>query len=68
VHHEHEYNAIQCLRSYRYLAALQVPHHWQRRHQAVNRIITRDINKVKVGQVIYCCWCDEQGKSLTTAR
>src|SRR5207237_4859618 len=30
----------------------------------VNRIITRDINKVTVGQVIYCCWCDEQGKVI----
>src|SRR5438105_1745291 len=30
----------------------------------VNRIITRDINKVAVGQVIYCCWCDEQGKVI----
>jgi aminomethyltransferase len=27
----------------------------------VNRIIARDIHKVAVGQVIYCCWCDEQG-------
>src|SRR5690242_1546959 len=30
----------------------------------VNRVITRDINKVAVGQVIYCCWCDEQGKVI----
>src|SRR5207237_7511086 len=30
----------------------------------VNRIITRDITKVTVGQVIYCCWCDEQGKVI----
>ncbi|MGH9569416.1 MAG: aminomethyltransferase family protein, partial [Candidatus Angelobacter sp.] len=30
----------------------------------VNRVITRDINKVKAGQVIYCCWCDEQGKVI----
>jgi aminomethyltransferase len=30
----------------------------------VNRIITRDITKVRVGQVIYCCWCDEQGKVI----
>src|SRR6202040_2592630 len=30
----------------------------------VNRIITRDINKVAVGQVIYCCWGDEQGKVI----
>jgi len=27
-------------------------------------VITRDINKVKVGQVIYCCWCDEEGKVI----
>src|SRR5690242_3980151 len=30
----------------------------------VNRIIARDINKVSVGQVIYCCWCDEDGKVI----
>src|SRR5450432_1043036 len=30
----------------------------------VNRVITRDVAKVKVGQVIYCCWCDEQGKVI----
>ncbi len=30
----------------------------------MNRVITRDINKVAVGQVIYCCWCDEQGKVI----
>jgi aminomethyltransferase len=30
----------------------------------VNRIITRDITKVRVGQVIYCCWCDEQGNVI----
>ena len=30
----------------------------------MNRIITRDINKVAKGQVIYCCWCDEQGKVI----
>jgi len=34
----------------------------------VNRVITRDINKVKVGQVIYCCWCDEEGKVSTMGR
>jgi aminomethyltransferase len=27
-------------------------------------VIARDINKVAVGQVIYCCWCDEQGKVI----
>jgi aminomethyltransferase len=30
----------------------------------VNRVITRDINKVAVDQVIYCCWCDSEGKVI----
>jgi len=30
----------------------------------VNRIITRDIDRVAQDQVIYCCWCDEQGKVI----
>jgi len=30
----------------------------------VNRVIARDINKVAVDQVIYCCWCDPQGKVI----
>ena len=30
----------------------------------VNRVIARDINKVTVDQVIYCCWCDEEGKII----
>jgi aminomethyltransferase len=30
----------------------------------VNRVISRDINKVSVDQVIYCCWCDPDGKVI----
>ncbi len=62
-HHEHEYNAI------RNAAALidvsPLFKYWITGKDAtkfVNRVITRDIGKVNVGQVIYCCWCDEQGK------
>ena len=62
VHHEHEYNAIRNACAlidisplYKYLIT------GKDATKLVNRIITRDINKVKVGQVIYCCWCDEQG-------
>ena len=65
VHHEHEYNAIRNACAlidisplYKYLIA------GKDATKLVNRIITRDINKVKVGQVIYCCWCDEQGKVI----
>ena len=27
-------------------------------------MLARDINKVAVNQVIYCCWCDEDGKVI----
>ena len=64
-HHEHEYNAI------RNAAALidvtPLCKHLVTGRDAtklVNRIIARDINKVGVHQVIYCCWCDEQGKVI----
>jgi glycine cleavage system T protein (aminomethyltransferase) len=30
----------------------------------VDRVLARDINKVAVNQVIYCCWCDEDGKVI----
>ncbi|HWZ42300.1 MAG TPA: aminomethyltransferase family protein [Candidatus Saccharimonadales bacterium] len=62
VHHEHEYNAIRNASAlidisplYKYMIT------GKDATKLVNRVITRDINKVKPGQVIYCCWCDEQG-------
>jgi len=62
-HHEHEYNAIRNAAAliditplYKYLIT------GKDATKLVNRVITRDINKVAVGQVIYCCWCDEDGK------
>jgi aminomethyltransferase len=30
----------------------------------INRLITRNAAKCKVGQVIYACWCNDQGKVL----
>jgi aminomethyltransferase len=65
VHHEHEYNAIRNAAAliditplFKYLIS------GRDATRFVNRIITRDINKVAQGQVIYCCWCDEQGKVI----
>jgi len=65
VHHEHEYNAIRNAAAlidisplYKYMIT------GKDATKLVNRVITRDINKVNVGQVIYCCWCDEQGKVI----
>jgi aminomethyltransferase len=64
-HHEHEYNAIRNAAAlidvsplFKYLVS------GSDATKFVNRVITRDINKVAVGQVIYCCWCDEQGKVI----
>ena len=64
-HHEHEYNAIRNASAlidisplFKYLVT------GKDATRLVNRIITRDINKVTAGQVIYCCWCDEQGKVI----
>jgi aminomethyltransferase len=65
MHHDHEYNAIRNA-----CAMIDVSPLYKYRvsgkdaTKLVNRVITRDINKVKVGQVIYCCWCDEQGKVI----
>jgi glycine cleavage system T protein (aminomethyltransferase) len=65
VHHEHEYNAIRNAAAlidisplYKYMVS------GKDATKLVNRVITRDINKVKPGQVIYCCWCDEQGRVI----
>ena len=65
VHHEHEYNAIRNASAliditplYKYLVT------GRDATKLVNRVITRDISKVAVNQVIYCCWCDEHGKVI----
>jgi aminomethyltransferase len=65
VHHEHEYNAIRNAAAlidisplYKYLIT------GKDATKLVNRVITKDIRKVSEGQVIYCCWCDEQGKVI----
>jgi len=65
MHHEHEYNAIRNATAliditplFKYMVT------GKDATRLVNRIIARDINKVGVGQVIYCCWCDEEGKVI----
>jgi aminomethyltransferase len=63
MHHEHEYNAIRNAAAlidvsplYKYLLT------GRDATRLVQRVNTRDITKVAVGQVIYTCWCDERGK------
>jgi len=62
MHHEHEYNAIR-----NSAALIDISPLFKYRitgrdaTRFVNRVITRDIQKVAQDQVIYCCWCDPQG-------
>ena len=63
--HEHEYNAIR-----NSCALIDVTPLFKYRvtgrdaTRLVNRVIARDIHKVAVDQVIYCCWCDSAGKVI----
>jgi len=65
MHHEHEYNAIR-----NSAALIDISPLFKYRvtgrdaTKFVNRVIARDINKVAVDQVIYCCWCDPEGKVI----
>ena len=64
-HHEHEYNAIRNA-----AALIDVSPLYKYRlsgpdaTRLVDRIVTRDLRKVTVGQVIYTPWCDERGKTI----
>jgi aminomethyltransferase len=64
-HHEHEYNAIRNAS-----ALIDVSPLYKYRisgrdaTKLVDRIVTRDLRKVSVGQVIYTPWCDERGKVI----
>jgi len=61
-HHEHEYNAIRNA-----AALIDISPLFKYRltgkdaTRLVDRVITRDLRKVSVGQVIYTPWCDERG-------
>src|SRR5580704_6370847 len=65
MHHEHEYNAIR-----NSSALIDISPLFKYRitgrdaTKFVNRVICRDITKVAVDQVIYCCWCDPDGKVI----
>lgn len=64
-HHEHEYNAIRNAS-----ALIDVSPLFKYRitgrdaTRLVDRIITRDVRKIAVGQVVYTPWCDERGKVI----
>ncbi|HEV3485276.1 MAG TPA: aminomethyltransferase family protein, partial [Vicinamibacterales bacterium] len=64
-HHEHEYNAIRNAAAlidvsplFKYLIT------GRDAARFVDRLITRDVSKMSVGQVYYTPWCDEHGKVI----
>jgi aminomethyltransferase len=64
-HHEHEYNAIRNAAAlidvsplFKYLVT------GPDAARFVDRLITRDVAKMSVGQVYYTPWCDERGKVI----
>ena len=64
-HHEHEYNAIRNASAlidvsplFKYLIS------GRDAARFVDRLITRDVSKMTVGQVYYTPWCDEHGKVI----
>jgi aminomethyltransferase len=61
-HHEHEYNAIRSAAAlidisplFKYVVS------GPDAARLVDRVITRDVRTMAVGQVLYTPWCDEQG-------
>ena len=64
-HHDHEYNAIRNA-----AALIDISPLFKYRvtgrdaTRLVDRIITRDVRKISVGQVVYTPWCDELGKVI----
>jgi aminomethyltransferase len=64
-HHEHEYNAIRNAAAlidvsplFKYMVT------GRDAARFVDRIITRDVSRMAVGQVFYTPWCDERGRVI----
>jgi aminomethyltransferase len=65
MHHEHEYNAIRNSAALIDISPLfKYKVTGRDATKLVNKVICRDIDKVAIDQVIYCCWCDPEGKVI----
>lgn len=63
--HNHEYYAIRTAAALLDISPLYKYHiHGRDAFKLVNRVVTRDVGKCAVGQVIYTPWCDEVGKII----
>jgi glycine cleavage system T protein (aminomethyltransferase) len=65
MHHEHEYNAIRESAALFDISPLfKYVIGGPDSGKLLDRVVTRDMGKVSVGQIIYTPWCDEQGKVI----
>jgi aminomethyltransferase len=63
--HNHEYYAIRTAAALLDISPLYKYHiHGRDALKLVNRVVTRDVARCAVGQVIYTPWCDEAGKII----
>ncbi|HYR44427.1 MAG TPA: aminomethyltransferase family protein [Terriglobia bacterium] len=64
-HHEHEYNAIRNSAALIDISPLfKYRINGRDAARLIDRIVTRDMRRVSIGQVIYTPWCDEKGKVI----
>ncbi len=64
-HFDHEYNAIRNAAALIDISPLfKYRVSGEDASRLVDRIITRDVRKISVGQVVYTPWCDEYGKVI----
>src|ERR1044072_3262066 len=64
-HHEHEYNAIRNAAALIDISPLfKYRVNGSDATRLVDRVITRDVSRMRVGQVWYTPWCDEDGNVI----
>lgn len=64
-HHEHEYTAIRNAAALIDISPLfKYRISGQDATKLVNRVMTRDVSRMRVGQVWYTTWCDDAGKVI----
>jgi aminomethyltransferase len=63
--HNHEYYAIRTAAALLDISPLYKYHiHGRDAFKLVNRVVTRDVGRCAVGQVLYTPWCDDAGKII----
>lgn len=63
--HVHEYNAVRTACGLFDVTPLYKYYiHGPDAADLLNRVVTRDVGKMRVGQVVYTPWCDDEGKII----